>query len=70
MKKRLLVSTTGLLLALLAAPSAGWAAAGQQPDSSDAVSAHTLVERYCVTCHNARLRTADLALAGAELADA
>ena len=69
MRKRSILPATGLLLAALAAPSAGWAAAGQQPDSSDAVSAHTLVERYCVTCHNARLRTADLALDGAELAD-
>ena len=58
--------TAGLLLAVLVAPSGAWAAA-QQSDSHEA--ARALLERYCVTCHNARLRTADLALDGAELAD-
>ena len=34
-----------------------------QTSAPDAVAAHReLLDRYCVTCHNARLRTADLAL--------
>ena len=64
MSMHLFRPAVGLLLAVLAAP----AAAAQQPDSGDAAAAHALLERYCVTCHNSRLRTADLALDGADLA--
>ena len=45
-----------LLLAGLAAPDLQ-AAARQEPNHP-AASNRTLIERYCVTCHNARLRTA------------
>jgi mono/diheme cytochrome c family protein len=34
----------------------------QQAVSSEAASARALVDKYCVTCHNERLRTAGLAL--------
>lgn len=40
-------------------------AAGQEPSSSTpapSASHRTLVNRYCVTCHNEKLRTADLVL--------
>ncbi len=56
-----------LLLAVFAAPAA--AEAGGQSAADEAVSAQALLDRYCITCHNARLRTADLALDEADLAD-
>jgi hypothetical protein len=42
----------------------GTAAAGQQAAGQGAAPSadRVLLDRYCVTCHNARLRTADLAL--------
>ena len=57
----------GILVASasLAAP----AAAGQaQRAGEGAQAAEALIERYCVTCHNARLRTAGLALDGLDAA--
>ena len=63
MNKRLLLLTAGLLLAVAAPTAAGQSAAGE------AASAQALIDRYCVTCHNDRLRTADLALDGAGLVD-
>ena len=68
MSKRPFLPAAGLLLAILVAP-AGARAAAQQSDPNEAASAQALLDRYCVTCHNARLRTADLALDGADLAD-
>ena len=56
----------GLLLAVIVTPSGARAAQQSDPDEA---AVHALLERYCVTCHNARLRTADLALDGADLAD-
>ena len=42
----------------------------EQPAPASTVSAHrALLDRYCVTCHNARLRTADLALDSHDLTD-
>ena len=55
----------GLVLAALVAP----AAAAEQSAAGGAASAQALLDRYCVTCHNDRLRTSNLALDGAELAD-
>ena len=56
----------GVLLAGLAAP--GGAAGGVQQSgaggSSTATPADALLARYCVTCHNERIRTAGLALDG------
>ena len=68
MSKRPFLPAAGLLLAIFVAP-AGARAAAQQSDPNEAASAQALLDRYCVTCHNARLRTADLALDGADLAD-
>ena len=56
----------GLVLAALVAPAG---AAAEQSAEGGAASAQALVGRYCVTCHNDRLRTGNLALDGAELAD-
>ena len=56
----------GLLLTVIVTPSGARAAQQSDPDEA---AVHALLERYCVTCHNARLRTADLALDGADLAD-
>ncbi len=49
---------------LVSVGSTSWAAPGQQDDEVAAsVSAHRqLLDRYCVTCHNQQLRTADFAL--------
>ena len=68
MNVRNLSRVTGLLLTLLAAPG-GALAAGQQAADADATEARALLDRYCITCHNARLRTADLALDEADLAN-
>ena len=68
MNHRFLSSVAGLLLAVLAAPG-GADAAGGQSAVNEAASAQALLDRYCITCHNARLRTADLALDEADLAD-
>src|SRR3954464_6949694 len=32
------------------------------PDAHDAVAARTLIDRYCIGCHNERLKTANLVL--------
>ena len=62
-------TTTGLAAVLcaagwlvVAAVSSGWA---QTPSSSH----RALLDRYCVTCHNERLRTAGLTLDTVDLAD-
>ena len=48
---------------VLAAPLAAPAAAGQsQPGSAGTQAAGAFLDRYCVTCHNERLRTAGLSL--------
>ncbi|MYI75790.1 MAG: hypothetical protein F4057_10935, partial [Acidobacteria bacterium] len=60
MRKSQIRVATALLLAACAAPSAA-GAGGQQAAADEAASAQALLDRYCVTCHNARLRTADLA---------
>ena len=36
--------------------------AEQQPDTTSATPARALVSKYCVTCHNERLKTANLLL--------
>ena len=68
---RIVAAAAGLVgVAVMAAASgAGWAAerhleAGQNvaPAAEDAVAAERLLRRYCIACHNSRLRTADLAL--------
>ena len=62
-----------LSVALFGAPAAGQAPAGAVPLPSahapDAPAHGPLVERYCVTCHNARLRTAGVVLEGLDLSN-
>src|SRR5262245_7525861 len=36
---------------------------------SDAATYRAVIDRYCVTCHNARLKTGGLVLEGLDLAD-
>ena len=68
MNSRCLYLAAGVLLVVLAVPDGAHAAGGQSgPD--EATAAQALLDRYCVTCHNDRLRTSNLALDGAELAD-
>src|SRR5262245_32590050 len=65
-----------LLIASVLALPAGWAilhASGTQepparPANEPAASARAVVDRYCVTCHNQRTRTSDLALDGVDIA--
>ena len=61
-------SAAGLVLAILVVAT-GSPAAAQEVAGGDAAASQALLDRYCVTCHNARLRTADLALDEADLAD-
>ena len=54
---------------VLAAPLAAPAAPGRgQPESTGPQAVGALVDRYCLTCHNERLRTAGLALDGLDTA--
>ena len=53
----------GVAGALSLAPTA---AAAQGASSADAATARALLDRYCVTCHNGRLRTAGLELDAAD----
>ena len=53
----------GVAGALSFAPTA---AAAQGASSADAATARALLDRYCVTCHNGRLRTAGLELDAAD----
>ncbi len=53
----------GVAGALSFAPTA---AAAQGAPSADAATARALLDRYCVTCHNGRLRTAGLELDAAD----
>jgi hypothetical protein len=55
-----------LMLALLVPPTAEAAPAPPQPTTS---SHRAVLDRYCVTCHNERLRTANLALDTADIED-
>src|SRR4030095_8739577 len=65
-----------LVFASLLLLPAGWAilhASGMQdaprvPPTDPAANARAVVDRYCVTCHNQRTRTSDLALDGVDIA--
>ncbi len=65
-----------LLIASVLALPAGWAilhASSTQdpparPANESAANARVVVDRYCVTCHNQRTRTSDLALDGVDIA--
>ena len=66
------MKATSLLCVLLGAAVTGvlslapTAAAAQPEVSADAGTARALLDRYCVTCHNGRLRTAGLELDAAD----
>ena len=60
-------SIAAALAAVLSA-TAGAAAASAQP-AADASAHRAMLDRYCVVCHNERLRTAGLALDAADLSD-
>src|SRR5437867_10083446 len=58
----------GVALAVLLAVGGVKTTAGQSPSSSPSVPApRAVLDRYCVTCHNARLRTAGLLLDQADV---
>ena len=50
----------------LVAASAGGAAAQAPGEAVDAADVRAMLDRYCVACHNDRLRTAELSLAGVD----
>ena len=66
MKSRLLARIVPGLIAVLALLGAPPAAAAQTATPPDAAAVRALLDRYCVTCHNERLRTAGLALDAAD----
>jgi mono/diheme cytochrome c family protein len=49
-------------------PSAGAVRSPAAPSTSTAGAQRALVDQYCVTCHNAKLKTANLVLEGLDLA--
>src|SRR5438034_10820683 len=58
----------GVALAVLLAVGGVKTTAGQSPSSSPSVPTHrAALDRCCVTCHNARLRTAGLLLDQADV---
>ena len=59
---------TGMLVGVLAGVLDPVAAGAQARPDSAAAQAQALLDRYCVTCHNARLRTGGLALDGLDAA--
>jgi len=66
--RALLVAAIGaLVLAASGVEPFVASAAGEQP--ATAMSPRVLLDRYCVTCHNQRLRTADLTLDTVEVTD-
>jgi mono/diheme cytochrome c family protein len=70
------MSGRALLIASVLALPAGWAIlhasstqdAPARPANESAANARVVVDRYCVTCHNQRTRTSDLALDGVDIA--
>src|SRR5262245_47765531 len=59
---------TGALVLFCVVETTRTAGVSQQPANSSAAAEHrATLDRYCITCHNARLKTADLALDVADL---
>src|ERR1700736_6709897 len=52
----------GWIVLLLSAGAAQPQAVSQEPSSPTASSPRELLDRYCVTCHNQKLKTANLLL--------
>src|SRR5579862_7467537 len=73
MSRRLLVVIVGWMALLSVASGHGHAAGPQQPALNPSILStsqqRALLDRYCVTCHNEKLRTAGLALDQLDLAD-
>ena len=67
-KRRNSLLRAGVALAMLAA-GVGSAAAGQAGAETAAAPGRALLDRYCVACHNERLRTAGLRLDAADPAN-
>src|SRR5262245_43489256 len=53
-----------------AAPAPATASSAQAAANPAASSDQALIQKYCITCHNARAKTGGLSLEGANLADA
>jgi mono/diheme cytochrome c family protein len=64
----LIVLWVAVVLRAHPAPPAPLQQALSPAHASDAASQRALVDRYCVTCHNAKLKTANLLLDGLDLA--
>ena len=59
---------TILLLIACVAPITVLLVSGQSPQALDAAAQRAVVDRYCVVCHNAKLKTASLELDKLDLA--
>src|SRR5947207_7701917 len=59
-----------LLVSFIAALFAGSTQAQQSAPDSQITQQHAVIEKYCVTCHNDRTKTAGLSLAGVDLSRA
>ena len=62
------IGVTALLAAALSAAPRAAAVEVQATDGAEAELLEATLTRYCITCHNDRLRTADLSLDGLDLA--
>ncbi|MDX1500177.1 MAG: DUF1592 domain-containing protein [Woeseiaceae bacterium] len=63
------VVLAGCALAITAAAPAWLAAGGAEGPAGDAAAYRDTLDRYCVTCHNEKLKTAGLLLDHADVAD-
>src|SRR6266567_2261920 len=63
----LIVAVAGCTIVTSAGSARVHAAPQQPPSSPSAIPPRSLVERYCVSCHNERLKTAGLMLDTADM---
>ena len=71
MRRTIFIAAALLLIAGLAqVDTQAPRASAQAPSSTTASGAQGVVDRYCVTCHNGRMRTGGLALDALKVADA
>jgi cytochrome c5 len=62
------IGARGAVLAQTPSPQASPPAAAAAPPAGDAARQRALLDKYCVTCHNDRVKTANLSLQSADLA--
>jgi mono/diheme cytochrome c family protein len=70
MTRSLIVLAVVTTVLALSPGSRALRATGQAPAAAPTQTARPLMQQYCVTCHNDRLKTGDLVLAGIDASDA